>query len=423
MKEPFPRVSISKSDRKILTSSAGATAIGINVSIFTLLFSIWVINNLPVSSISLYASYMAFANVVGFSLSGFQNSLTKNKIMNVETTKRSPDIDKNPELRLLTLSCLMGLLLVLISPFWNSVIGITFPVLIVICITPLASALFIIIGARLAAVGKFLTYSIFSLIAVLLNFLIQFTFSRFLIPSVFQVVGLIVGLNLLLGFIGLKILNKLKINKGNLFNSNSVRIAIFSMILGCSIHFDVLTMGLFLSPIDRASYALIGTLTKSVVYLLGFLNAAIFTIALQRKRDLKGVKDILTITVMVMIIILIFAVVVTFLWGDEIVVLVYGDHEILTSRFMFELLVASIPIILTSVISPFFMLNPDWSLIGVMSFSLITFCLLGFTWINSIENLILNNFLMGISLVLIYLGKYLRKKISIFELGTSVDKD
>jgi O-antigen/teichoic acid export membrane protein len=182
-------------------------------------------------------------------------------------------------------------------------------------------------------------------------------------------------------------------------------------------------MGLFLSPIDRASYALIGTLTKSVVYLLGFLNAAIFTIALQRKRDLKGVKDILTITVMVMIIILIFAVVVTFLWGDEIVVLVYGDHEILTSRFMFELLVASIPIILTSVISPFFMLNPDWSLIGVMSFSLITFCLLGFTWINSIENLILNNFLMGISLVLIYLGKYLRKKISIFELGTSVDKD
>lgn len=373
-------ISFIDSEKSMFRSSVVAVPVSIATAGMTFLFSTWAIRNLPSSDVVTFVVYMSFVNIVGMSLGGVQAALTKKSVFQGKTEDKRKRL--NPELVLIGLIALAGALIFVLSLWWNLPLGLPTFMVTLVSATPIGLVVWLIIGARLTASGRFATLASFSFVSISLNLSLQLLVSHWIEPRVTTLTAITVLTNVSLGCLALFASRSDRIREGRLLDSQTIRITLLAFFLAFLTQFDVLVMGLVLGESDRSDYATASVLVKSVLFFAGFANGAIFSIALRRTKRGESLRDVAIVGLALSALVILAGAIVMYVWGEGLILSLYGDKWEGASSLVFPLFLATTPFVLVATFGQLVMVKPSWFLIFASTSLATTAAVAAFFFVN-----------------------------------------
>lgn len=393
-------------EKKLLGSAVGASAISLLVAFGTFVLSLWVVRTIPILEISLFASFGALSNVLGLFLGGFQTVITKLNL--VGRGRPIPDQEEGViPTRFLGSLLFVGIALLGFSSVWNPLIGLPQTVVLAVSLTPLISGLHIVFAARLAALGKFVWLTFFSLGGVACNLATQVVWSQHFDATAESVIVITVMINALSVIIGMCLVHGWIISHHRFFNSSNLQVALLALFGAVGTQFDLLFAGLLLEPTDRALYATAGIFAKALIFVFGTANTVLFTLLYRRVLARRGFRKLFVLSTTWTTGLGLLLVAFAMLIGPELMVTLYGKRWAMSAELVPLALVSAFPYLIFSVILVFHLARPKWStVVFLASVELITFALC-VVLVAIPEHLILSFGAMGFIIVigLLLLGK------------------
>lgn len=347
-------------------SAALATPVALAVALGTLLFNVLALRFLPPQQVSVFVAFFALANAFGFFFSSFQ-------IPMIKAISLSPPSDRRHKLdtlskQLLALAGAIAAALLGSSSVWNSWVGFSPTLLILVSLIPIWIVILSIVGNRLNASGKFALAGTLGLLNISLNLFIQVAFFGLLEieVQVTTVLLLHATVNLLVGAVALASV-KSAVMTSSLVTVANAKIALTAMAYGLLLQLDLLIVGLVLSGNDRADYAAAAGLAKSILLIAGIFYLAVVRALIHRASQKISSQDFLKRAI--------FGAGLTALtfWagasilGPRLMVFLYGDQWAVASHLLPLLGMAVAPYIVVGVLVQPVLVNPRWGSLAFLS--------------------------------------------------------
>lgn len=345
----------------IILRNSAFWAIGISIAVALVSFgsNLLVAHNLPVSDFALYAASVTFLNFLGISFSGFQ--IRASTIAARRDEYITPGRDGFSR-SLLKGSVILMLLFAASSLIWNSYVGMSPELLLILSVAFPVVALSSLVNGRLAGSGKLATQSLMSLAILLTNLVAQIAISLTFEISTELLVAQLVFINGL--FIAwMQVSRKGSFpNEENAFNTKNLVTVAKAGLFWFLANFDILLCSLFLSEEERNQYAVAATFSRMLLFFFATLFSAMFTKLNRNIRDKIPSKRLLRRSAMTTLIASVAIAIVIFYLGEQLLVMFYGAKYSSAGAIFRMLGFASIPFLLAQFTMQIAHLQPNLKL-------------------------------------------------------------
>ena len=389
-----------KSDWSSMISAGWATPLAVIVAGATLAFNVFVVRFLPQGDVTLFVSFFAFSNLLAFSFSGFQVSLTRN-IGFSSTTARDSKFDRfSADFLILGFGLMAGILLT--AFIWNSALGVSLVTVVTIALSPMWLALLGIVGGRLSSKGRFAMAGVIGLANILGNLGIQFavfSLGEFSVEKVLVVHTLV---NLAVGSVAVMWIRS-DVVTSSMFRPDNLRVALVALIYAFIVQFDLLFSGLVLPVGEREHYAVAAGMTKPALLLAGIFYLAVFRILIRRVRSGESIVSLEKKAIWGSFVGGLLFAIGGVVFGPSLLIVLYGDGWRLAAELVPALAVAIVPFFVAGVMFQSVLVIPSrldmlvLAMIGILAFAL------AFGLVTSPGHLVIVWFLSGVSLLLYFL--------------------